>query len=73
MFPNASFDDFVSGFVDDVRSLINPAFALSKIDGSKFDRLLDALSQYGISPSLSSLRKTYMTITGCCVMMWPIA
>lgn len=57
VFPNASFDDFVSGFVDDVRSLINPAFALSKIDGSKFDRLLDALSQYGISPSIEQFKK----------------
>ena len=37
VFPNASFDEFITDFVDDVRFLIDPAFALSKIDGSKFD------------------------------------
>ena len=57
VFPNASFDNFVMDFVDDVRFLIDPAFALSKIDGSKFDKLLDALSQSGISPSIDKFKK----------------
>jgi len=57
VFPNASFDNFVMDFVDDVRFLIDPAFALSKIDGSKFDKLLDALSQSGISPSIEKFKK----------------
>ena len=57
VFPNASFDEFITDFVDDVRFLIDPAFALSKIDGSKFDKLLDALSQNGISHSIESFKK----------------
>ena len=57
VFPNASFDEFITDFVDDVRFLIDPAFALSKIDGSKFDKLLDALSQNGISPSIKRFKK----------------
>lgn len=57
VFPNASFDEFITDFVDDVRFLIDPAFALSKIDGSKFDKLLDALSQNGISPSIERFKK----------------
>ena len=57
VFPNASFDNFVMDFVDDVRFLIDPAFALSKIDGSKFEKLLDALSQSGISPSIEKFKK----------------
>lgn len=39
VFPNASFDDFITNFVDDVKFLIDPAFSLSKINGSKFDKL----------------------------------
>ena len=57
VFPNASFDEFITDFVDDVRFLIDPAFTLSKIDGSKFDKLLDALSQNGISPSIERFKK----------------
>ncbi len=57
VFPNASFDEFITDFVDDVRFLIDPAFALSKIDGSKFDKLLDALSQNGISLSIERFKK----------------
>lgn len=57
VFPNASFDDFVVDFVDDVRFLIDPAFALSKSNGSKFDRLWDALSQKGIIPSIEKFKK----------------
>ena len=57
VFPNASFDDFIADFVDDVKLLIDPAFSLSKIDGSKFDKLLDALSQIGISPSIENFKK----------------
>lgn len=57
VFPNASFDEFITDFIDDVRFLINPAFALSKIDGSKFDKLLNALSQNGISHSIESFKK----------------
>lgn len=55
--PNASFDDFVTDFVDDVRFLIDPAFALSNINGSKYDKLLDALSQKRISPSIEKFKK----------------
>lgn len=57
VFPNASFDEFITDFVDDVMFLIDPTFALSKIDGSKFDKLLDALSQNGINPSIEKLKK----------------
>lgn len=57
VFPNASFDDFITDFVDDVKFLIDPTFALSNIVGSKLDRLLDALSQKGISPSIEKFKK----------------
>lgn len=57
VFPNASFDDFITDFVDDVKFLIDPAFSLSKIDGSKFDKLVDALLQIGISPSIEKFKK----------------
>ena len=58
VFPNASFDDFVVDFVDDVRFLIDdPTFALSKSNGSKFDRLWDALLQKEISPSIEKFKK----------------
>ena len=30
VFPNASFDEFITDFVDDVRFLIDPAFALNR-------------------------------------------
>lgn len=55
--PNASFDEFIADFVDDVKFLIDPAFALSKTGGSKLDKLLDALSQKGISPSIEKFKK----------------
>ncbi len=57
VFPNASFDDFIMDFVEEVRFLIDPAFKLSKIDGSKFDKLLDALTKKGISPSIEKFKK----------------
>ena len=57
VFPNASFDDFITNFVDDVKFLIDPAFSLSKINGSKFDKLVDALLQIGISPSIGKFKK----------------
>lgn len=57
VFPNASFDDFITDFVDDVSFLIDPTFALSKIDGSKFDKLLDALLQNGIILSIEKFKK----------------
>ncbi len=57
VFPNASFDDFIMDFVEEVRFLIDPAFKLSKIDGSKLDKLLDALTKKGISPSIEKFKK----------------
>lgn len=57
VFPNASFDDFITDFVEEVRFLIDSNFTLSKIDGSKFDKLLDALSQYKINPSIEEFKK----------------
>lgn len=52
IFPNASFDEFLSGFVDDVRILIDGAFAESKIDGCRFEKVMDSLKNHGIIPNI---------------------
>lgn len=53
VFPNASFDEFISAYVKDVKFLITPDFELSnKNDNCKFDNLLDALSVIGIVPKI---------------------
>lgn len=53
VFPNASFDEFISAYVKDVKFLITPDFELSsKNDNCKFDNLLDALSAISIVPKI---------------------
>ena len=50
VFPNASFDDFLTGFSADVRILIYDQFDESKIDGCRFEKILDSLNNIGIKP-----------------------
>lgn len=52
IYPNASFDEFLTEFVDDVRILINDSFAESKIEGCRFDKVMESLRNYGISPKI---------------------
>lgn len=54
IFPNASFDEFLSAFIDDVRILINKDFVESNIEGCKFDKVLDALKNNGITPNIDN-------------------
>lgn len=56
IFPNASFDEFLSGFVDDVRILIDPQFSEGKIDGCHFDKIMDALENHGIQPNIDKVK-----------------
>lgn len=57
VFPNASFDEFISAYVKDVNFLIDFNFELSsKNDECKFDRLLDALSAIGITPEIDDAK-----------------
>ena len=56
IFPNASFDEFLSGFADDVRILIDESFAESKIEGCRFDKLIDSLKKYNITPNIDEAK-----------------
>ncbi|MDO5527117.1 MAG: hypothetical protein Q4F85_13660 [Prevotella sp.] len=57
VFPNASFDEFISAYVKDVKFLVTPGFELSNNnDECKFDRLLNALSVIGITPKIDDAK-----------------
>lgn len=57
VFPNASFDEFISAYVKDVKFLVTPNFELSsKNDKCKFDKLLDALATIGINPEIDDAK-----------------
>ena len=56
IFPNASFDEFLSGFADDVRILIDDSFAESKIDGCRFDKVIDSLYKKNITPNIDEAK-----------------
>ena len=56
IYPNASFDEFLTGFVDDVKQLIDIKFAESKIDGCRFDKVMDALNNYGLKPNIDEAK-----------------
>lgn len=57
VFPNASFDEFISAYVKDVKFLVTPNFELSsKNDKCKFDKLLDALVTIGINPKIDDAK-----------------
>ena len=56
IYPNASFDEFLTGFVDDVKILINNQFSESKIDGCRFDKILDSLKNIGINPNIDAAK-----------------
>lgn len=50
VFPNASFDDFLDGFVDDVRILIDDQFNIGKNKkGCNFEKIVDALKDITIT------------------------
>lgn len=53
IYPNASFDEFLTGFVDDVKLLINNQFSESDINGCRFDKVIDALKNIGIVPIIA--------------------
>lgn len=48
VFPNASFDEFLSEFVEDVRQLIDDQITLSRLEGSHFEKVLEALKNKSI-------------------------
>lgn len=52
IFPNASFDDFLSDFIDDIRLLIDDKFSINSDDGCKFDKIMESLKEHGIRPSI---------------------
>lgn len=52
IYPNAIFDEFLTLFIVDVCDLIDTAFAESKIDGCRFDRVMDALDKKKITPAI---------------------
>lgn len=54
IYPNASFDEFLSGFIDDVRVLIDSKFSESKTARCRFDKILDALNKIGINPAIDT-------------------
>ena len=57
VFPNASFDEFISAYVKDVSFLLAPDFELSnKNNDCKFDKLLDALATIGINPEIDNAK-----------------
>lgn len=73
IYPNASFDEFLTGFVDDVKILINNQFSESKIDGCRFDKILDSLKNIGINPNIDAAKINLYIITDYFVMMLHIA
>lgn len=56
IFPNASFDEFLCGFVDDVKVLVDSSFAESNINGCRFEKVLDALNNFSITPNIDSAK-----------------
>ena len=56
VFPNASFDEFLTGFVGDVKLLIDSNFTESKNDGCHFDKVMDALSNIGVKLSIDEAK-----------------
>lgn len=56
IFPNASFDEFLTGFVGDVKILINSQFQESNINGCRLDKIMDALKNIGIIPNIDEAK-----------------
>lgn len=56
IYPNASFDEFLSGFKEDVRVLIDDNFAESNISGCRFDKIWNALVNIGVVPTIDSAK-----------------
>lgn len=56
IYPNASFDEFLTGFVDDVKILIDSQFSESNINGCHFDKVIDALKNIGIVPNIDQAK-----------------
>ena len=56
IYPNASFDEFLTGFVEDVRLLIDSQFSESNINGCRFDKVIDALKNIGIVPNIDQAK-----------------
>lgn len=56
IYPNASFDEFLTGFVDDVKILIDNQFVESNINGCRFDKIMDALKNIGIIPNIAEAK-----------------
>lgn len=56
IFPNASFDEFLTGFVEDVRLLVDSLFSESNINGCRFDKVIDALKNIGIVPNIDQAK-----------------
>lgn len=56
IYPNASFDEFLTGFVDDVKILMDSHFSESNINGCRFDKIIDALNNIGIVPNIDQAK-----------------
>ncbi len=56
IYPNASFDEFLTGFVSDVRLLVDNQFVESGINGCRFEKIIDALTNIGIIPNIDSAK-----------------
>lgn len=56
IYPNASFDEFLSGFIEDIRVLIDGNFEKSDINGCYFDKIWDALDKIGIVPTIDKAK-----------------
>lgn len=52
VFPNASFDEFLGGFVDEVRLLIDDQFDIHGKTGCNFEKIVDALEDISIMPTI---------------------
>ena len=56
IYPNASFDEFLAGFEDDIRILIDSQFTESNVNGCRFDKVIDALKNIGIAPNIDQAK-----------------
>lgn len=57
LFPYASFDEFISSFINEVRFLIKKDFELvCKKDASRFERLIVSIHDIGINPEIPQIQ-----------------
>lgn len=54
VFPNASFDEFLGGFIDEVRLLIDNQFGIRDKTGCDFERIVEALKDISVTLTIDS-------------------